>query len=57
MFGIADQLYIYLDWDHIPSPTMLEDEDSWAEILSSLKSAVKFLFISSGQSFAAYFEQ
>lgn len=56
MFGIADQLCLSR-LDCIPSPTILEDEDSWAEILSSLKSSGKFLLISSGQSFAAYFEQ
>lgn len=49
--------YSFLDWDRIPSPTMLEDEDCWAEILSSLKPTVKYLLISSCQSFAACFGQ
>lgn len=35
---------------------MLEYEDLWAEFLPSLESAVKFPVISSGESFAAYFE-
>lgn len=48
---------VQVDWDPIPSPTTLEYEDSWAEFLPSLESAVKFLMLSSGQSFAAYFEK
>lgn len=57
VFGISDQLCIYPQPHHMNMNILeLEYEDSWAEFLPS-ESAEKFLVISSGQSFAAYFEQ